>query len=115
MAKLYNEQTVTDVGGSVEAYKNNAGQVLMGLDEDLSDLSKEMEKDFETSQRLYENSMNNLASQSMQDIYTTYQDNPQKLQEEFAKLDKDLFDNIPDEDTKLKFKSEFILLLQLST
>ena len=109
MAKLYNEQTITDVGGSVEAYKNNAGQVLMGLDEDLSDLSKEMEKDFETSQRLYENSMDNLASQSMQDIYTTYQDNPQKLQEEFAKLDKDLFDNIPDEDTKLKFKSEFIL------
>ena len=109
MAKLYNEQTITDVGGSVEAYENNAGQVLMGLDNELTDLSKEMEKDFETAQNLYENSMNNLASQSMQDIYTNYQDNPQKMQEEFAKLDKDLFDNIPDEDTKLKFKSEFIL------
>ena len=109
MAKLYNEQTVTDVGKGVEAYKGNAGQVLMGLSEDLDDYSKEMEREYNTAQRLYENSMDNLASQSMQDIYTNYQDNPEKLQEEFAKLDKDLFDNIPDEDTKLKFKSEFIL------
>jgi hypothetical protein len=109
MAKLYREQAVTDVGGTIEAYEGNAGQVLKGMGKLATDFAKEVEAEYETSQRLYENSMNNLASQSMQDIYTTHQDNPQKLQEEFAKLDKDLFDNIPDEETKLKFKSEFIL------
>lgn len=109
MAKLYNEQTVTDVGEGVEAYKGNAGQVLMGLSKELDDYSKEMEREYNTAQNLYENSMDNLASQSMQDIYTNYQDNPEKLQEEFNKLDHDMLDNIPDEDMRLKFKSEFIL------
>lgn len=109
MAKLYNEQTITDVGEGVEAYKGNAGQVLMGLSKELDDYSEEMEREYNTAQNLYENSMDNLASQSMQDIYTNYQDNPEKLQEEFNKLDHDMLDNIPDEDMRLKFKSEYIL------
>lgn len=110
MAKLYNEQSITDVGGGVEAYKGNAGQVLMDVvGSELDDYSKEMEQEYNTSYNLYTSSMSNLTASSMQDLYTSYQDNPQKLQEELSKLDKEVLDSIPDEDLKLKFKSEFIL------
>ena len=40
MAKLYNEQTITDVGGTVEAYKGNAGQRLMDIGKELTDYAK---------------------------------------------------------------------------
>jgi hypothetical protein len=109
MAKLYNEQTVTDVGEGVEAYKGNAGQVLMGLSKELDDYSKEQEKEYITSMNAYAQGMKNLTTQSMQDIYTQYQNDPNKLQEEFNKLDNELINNIPDEDLKLQFKSEFLL------
>lgn len=109
MAKLYNEQTITDVGEGVKAYEGNTGQVLMGLSKELDDYSKEQEKEYITSMNAYAQGMKNLTTRSMQDIYTQYQNDPNKLQEEFNKLDNELINNIPDEDLKLQFKSEFLL------
>lgn len=109
MAKLYNEQTITNVGDGVKAYEGNFGQSLMDIGKDLDDYSKEQEREYNNSLNAYTQSMKNLIAQSMQDIYAQYENDPVKLQEEFNKLDNELINNIPDEDLKLQFKSEFLL------
>ena len=109
MAKLYNEQTITNVGDGVKAYEGNFGQSLMEIGKDLDDYSKEQEREYNNSLNAYTQSMKNLTAQSMQDIYAQYENDPVKLQEEFNKLDNELINNIPDEDLKLQFKSEFLL------
>lgn len=109
MAKLYNEQTITNIGDGVKAYEGNFGQSLMDIGKDLDDYSKEQEREYNNSLNAYTQSMKNLTAQSMQDIYAQYENDPVKLQEEFNRLDNELINNIPDEDLKLQFKSEFLL------
>ena len=109
MAKIYNEQTITDVGEGVKAYEGNTGQLIMGLGKELDDYAKEKEREYNNSMNAYTQSMKNLTAQSMQDIYAQYENDPVKLQEEFNRLDNELINNIPYEDLKLQFKSEFLL------
>lgn len=74
-----------------------------------SGVQEQLDRNKQEALVLYQQGLKLSAAQGMEEIYNQYQDNPESLKAELEKLNEKMTSEIPDTQTKIAFRTNFII------
>lgn len=108
MGQIYEKKETTDVVQSSFRVTQLSNNIFNNTDE----LKRAAEREKAEAFDMYAKGLHLEASKSMADIFNENQNDPQKLQEMFTSLNDKMSAEIPDLETKIGFKADFLVQSQ---
>mgnify|MGYP000812591012 CR=1 FL=1 len=108
MGQIYEKKEKTDVAQSSFRVTQLSNNIFNNTDE----LKRNAEREKAEALDMYAKGLHLSASQSMADMFNENQNDPQKLQEMFNGLNDKMSAEIPDIETKIGFKADFLVQSQ---